>query len=193
MNLESGQAETLADQIRKPYAASMPREAITSEAGLIAYIHYDEAMSREVLTVLDPGSLEKHQVYAEDSVTGFRWNKAGNKLVFLTADSMLGVYSTVDGKIVQIKELTGYDLRWPSQALEWTWDGQLILRKLEGEISSICLLDANLTEQKAIRLPFTTFYAAKFWSAGKYAIVENTERHELWGADLETEKWLRVY
>jgi hypothetical protein len=50
-----------------------------------------------------------------------------------------------------------------------------------------------LKEQKAIRLPFTTYYTAQFWSAGKYAIVENTENHQLWGVDLETEQWLRIY
>ena len=193
VNLESGQVKLLADHIRKPYFASMPTETIASEAGLIAYIHHDEAMSREVLTVLDPESLEKHQVYPEDSVVGFRWNKSGDKLAFLTANSKLGVYSTVEDKIVQIKELTGYDLRWPSQALEWTTDDCLILRKIEREVSFICLLNANLTEQRAIRLPFTTYYTAQFWSAGKYAIVENNENYQLWGVDLTTEKWIRVY
>jgi hypothetical protein len=106
---------------------------------------------------------------------------------------MLGVYSPAERKIIQIKKLTGYDLRWPSQALEWASDDRLILRKLEGEVSFICLLDANLLEQKAFRLPFTTYYTAQFWSGGKYAIVENSENHQLWGVDLETEKWLRVY
>jgi hypothetical protein len=193
VNLESGQVETLADQVRKPYVASMPPEAITSEAGLIAYIHYDEALSREILTILDPETLEKHLVYPEDSVTCFRWNRSGDKLAFLTANSLLGVYSTAEGKIIQIKELAGYDLRWPSQALEWASDDRLILRKMEGEVSFICLLDANLTEQKAIRLPFSTFYPAKFRSAGRYAIVIDTENHQLWGVDLETEKWTRIY
>jgi hypothetical protein len=145
------------------------------------------------LTVLDPRTLEKHRVYAEDSTTCFRWNKSGDKLAFLTADSRLGVYSTGEGKIIQIKELAGYDLRWPSQALEWTTDGRLVLRKLAGEVSSICLLDENLTEQKAIRLPFSTYYASRIWSAGKYGIVENTENHQLWSVDLGTEKWLRIY
>ena len=193
VNLESGQVETLDDRIRKPYAASLPPEAMTSEAGLIAYIKYDEVMSREILFVLNLETLEKHRVYPEDSVVGFRWNKSGDKLAFLTTNSKLGFYSTVEGKIVQIKELAGYDLRWPSQALEWTSDDRLILRKLEGKVSFICLLDANLIEQKAFRLPFTTYYAAQIWSAGKYAIVENTENHQLWGVDLTTEKWTRVY
>jgi hypothetical protein len=145
------------------------------------------------LTVLDPETLGKRQVCPEDSIAGFRWNKAGDKLAFLTADSSLGVYSIVEGKIVEIKEVTGYDLRWPTQALEWTTDGRLVLRKLAGEASSICLLDENLTEQKAIRLPFSTYYASRIWSAGKYAVVENTERHQLWGLDLTTEKWTRIY
>jgi hypothetical protein len=28
---------------------------------------------------------------------------------------------------------------------------------------------------------------------GHYAIVENTEKHELWGVDLTTDKWKRIY
>jgi ABC-type transport system involved in multi-copper enzyme maturation permease subunit len=193
VDLESGRVDILADQIRKRYAASMPPETGTSEAGLIAYIQHDEATSREILTVLDPETLEKLAVYPEDSVTAFRWNKSGDKLAFLTASSRLGVYSIAEGRIVQIKEIAGYDLRWPSEALEWTTDGRIMLRKIEGEVSLICLLDANLTEQRAIRLPFGSYYASRIWSAGKYAIVENTENHQLWGVDLGTEQWLRIY
>jgi ABC-type transport system involved in multi-copper enzyme maturation permease subunit len=194
VDLESGKVETLADQIRKPYVASMSRTGLTSEAGLIAYIHYDEVSPREILTVLDPETLEKHQVYPEDSVTGFRWNKAGDKLAFLTGKSMLGVYSAAERKIIRTKQLAGYDLRWPSQALEWATDDSIILRRIEQwKTSSICLLDANLIEQKAIRLPFSTHYASRIWSAGKYAFAENSEKYELWGLDLTTEKWVRIY
>jgi ABC-type transport system involved in multi-copper enzyme maturation permease subunit len=193
VSLESGRVETLAEQIRKPYAASMPTEAITSGTEIIAYVHFNEAMSREILTVLDPETLEKRQVYPEDSVVGFRCNKGGDKLAFLTANSMLGVYATIEDKVVQTKELIGYDLRWPSQALEWTPDDQLILRKSEGELSYLCILNTNLTEHKAIRLPFMTYYPAKIWTAGNFVIVEDTERHRLWGVDLTTEKWVKVY
>jgi len=193
VDLESGKVEALADQIRKPYAASMPPETGTSETGLVAYIQHDEATSREILTVLDSETLEKLTVYPEDSVTAFRWNKSGDKLAFLTAGSMLGIYSPVERKILQIKEFTGLDLRWPSQAVEWMTDGRLALKKLAGKLPSICLLDANLNEQKGIRLPFITHYPARIWGAGKYAIVENTEKHQLWGVDLTTEKWLQIY
>jgi dipeptidyl aminopeptidase/acylaminoacyl peptidase len=193
VNLDSGQVETLADRVRKPYAAAQ-REGLTSGVGLVAYIQYDETLSREILTVLDTGTNKKQVVHSEDPVTAFRWNKAGDKLAFLTGTSMLGVYSAAEDKIIRTKELAGYDLRWPSQALEWTQDGRLLLRRIEKwEVSSICLLDANLTEQKAIRLPFSTPYAARIWSAGQYAIVEDTERHQLWGVDMGTERWHRIY
>jgi ABC-type transport system involved in multi-copper enzyme maturation permease subunit len=193
VNLESGQVETLADGIRKPYTAAQ-REGLTSGAGLIAYIQYDETVSREVLTVLDTGTNEKQAVYSEDSVIAFRWNKSGDKLAFLTKKSILGVYSPTEGAIIRTKALAGYDLRWPSQALEWTVEGQLVLRRIaKWEASSICLLDANLIERKAIRLPFDTPYAARLRSAGQYAIVEDTERRQIWGVDLGTEKWHRIY
>jgi len=188
--------ETLADKIRKPFVASMPLETRASELGTIAYLHFDEASSREILTVLDPETLEKIQVYPEEAITGFRWNKAGDRLAFLTASSTLGIYSPAERKILQIKKLTGYDLRWPgwpSQALEWTSDNRLVLGKLEGDVSYLCLLDANLTEQKVLRLPFSSDYPPRAWSAGNYAIVGNTEKHELWGADLTTDKWIRIY
>jgi hypothetical protein len=194
VNLESGHVGTLAERIRKPYVNSMSRAGITSQAGLIAYIQFEEPSSKEILTVLNPETLEKRQVYPDDSVAGFRWNKAGDKLAFLTERSRLGVYSTADDKIIRTKELAGYDLRWPAGALEWTQDGRILVRRMEKwEVSFICLLDANLTEQLAIRLPFSTSYAANIWSAGKYAVVENTERRQLWGLDLTTEKWTRIY
>jgi ABC-type transport system involved in multi-copper enzyme maturation permease subunit len=193
VDLQSGQVVKLADQLRKPYVASMAGGGLKSEAGLLAYIHYDEAMFKEVLTVLDPGTLEKHQVYTEDSVTGFRWNAAGDELVFLTAGSKLGIYSLAEKRVVKIAELKGYDLRWPSQAFAWAKDNLLILRKLEGETSSLCLLDINLTERKTIRLPSASSYPRQIWSAGKYAIVEDLEGHHLWGVDLDSEKWVRVY
>jgi ABC-type transport system involved in multi-copper enzyme maturation permease subunit len=193
VHLDSGKVELLADRIRKPYAASMSSEAMPSGTGPIAYINYDEASSREILTIIDPETLEKLPVYPEDSVTGFRWNKAGDKLAFLTTGSRLGIYSLAENRVVKMAELKGYDLRWPSQALEWTSDDRLILRRLEGKTSFMCILDTNFTEQKAVRVPFSSFYASRIWSAGKYAIVEDSERHQLWGVDLTTEKWIRVY
>jgi hypothetical protein len=193
VNLESGQVETLSAQIRKPYAATASREALTSRAGLIAYLHYDGATSRETLTILNPETLEEQQVHLEDSVTGFRWSADGDKLGFLTQASELGIFSVPELKVAKLKEVKGYDLRWPSQAMEWSRDNRLILRRLEGKDSLICLLDAELEEQKAMPVPFTTRYPAPIWSAGKYVIVEDTERHQLWTLDLDTEKWLRIY
>ena len=193
VDLESGEAETLTDRVRKPWSAFMPGEITTFMAGRVAFIQYDEAKTRESLTVYDPASGEKIPVYPEDSVTGFRWNTNGDKLAFLTAGSKLGIYFPAENQVVTIAELKGYDLRWPSQALGWTWDGRLILRRLEGKVSFLCILDANLTEQKALRLPFDTYYASRFWSAGQYAIAEDTEDHQLWGVDLTTDKWVRIY
>jgi hypothetical protein len=171
----------------------MAAESEASGAERFAFIQYDEATGREYLAVYDPEAGAKNLAYAEDSVNGFRWNKAGDKLAFLTAGSKLGIYSPAEKQVVKLDELKGYDLRWPSQALEWTSDDRLILRRVEGEGSFMCILDANLVEQKSLRLPFDTYYASRFWSVGHYAIVENTEKHELWGADLTTDKWLRIY
>jgi hypothetical protein len=194
VDLESGQAETLVAMIRKPYlASSSPAVDWRSKTGLIAYVKYDEELSRDIFEILDSEKAEKGQVYAEDSVTGFRWNTAGSKLAFLTAESKLGIYSVAEKRVVKIAQLKGYDLRWPSRGFCWTQDDQIVLRKLQGEISYLCILDDNLTEQKTIRLPHASYYPNRIWSVGNYIVVEDTERQQLWGVDLETEKWLRIY
>jgi hypothetical protein len=192
LDLESGQVETLAE-VRKTWFAFMPAARETSLTEQLAFIQYDEATAGEYLAVYDPEAREITPVYHEDSVKGFRWNKAGDKLAFVTAGSRLGIYSPAEKQVIKMAELKGYDLRWPSQALEWMSDDRLILRRVEGEGSSMCILDANLVEQKSLRLPFNNKYASRFWSTGKYAIVENTEKHELWGVDLITDKWIRIY
>ena len=193
VNLESGLVEAVASEIHKPYAASMPQEGPASGPGLIAYIHDDETTDREVVSVLDTETLMKQTVKAEDSVTAFRWNESGDKLAFLTQTSKLGIYSVAEDWIVQMRELTGYDLRWPTQALKWTTDGRIVLRRLNGEVSSVCLLNPDLIEQKAIPFPFVSDSASPFWSAGSTVIVEDTERHHLWALNLTTDKWLRIY
>jgi len=111
----------------------------------------------------------------------------------LTSGSKLGIYSVAENRVVKMAGLKGYDFRWPSRAFAWAKDNLLILRKLEGETSSLCLLDANLTERKTIRLPFASSYPKQIWSAGNYAIVEDPQRHQLWGVNLDSEKWVRVY
>jgi len=191
LSLESGKVEMLAE-VRKTWFAFMPALRATKPERF-AFIQYDNTTTREHLAVYDPETGEKIPVYSEDSVSGFRWNKAGDKLAFLTAGSKLGIYSLSEKRIVRIAELKGYDLRWPSQALEWTSDDRLILRRVEGEGSFMCILDANIVEQKSLRLPLHTKYAPRFWSVGNYAIVEDTEKYEIWGADLTTDKWLKIY
>ena len=193
VDLESGEVETLADEIRKPYVVSMSPAAGSSGSSPIVYIRYDETTARDLLTLLDPESMEKREVDTGRSATAFRWNRSGDRLAFLTADSILGVYSASEGRVIQKKELAGYDLRWPTQALEWTADGRIVLRRLKGGVASLCLLDADLTEQKAIPFPFASYYASRFWSAGSTVIVEDTEQHDLWGLNLTTDKWLRIY
>jgi hypothetical protein len=193
VDLESGNEEILAEQIRRSYAVSITPRGRASGTGLIAYLQADETGQKEVLTILNPETLDKKDVWLEDSVTAFRWSSGGDKLAFMTAGAKIGVYSPTEQIVVKTRELKGYDLRWPWEALEWTADGRLILRKREGEASYICLLGPELEEQKAMRLPFSTRAPSRIWSAGEYAFVENSKDHQLWGVDLATEKWLRIY
>ncbi len=191
--LDSGMTELIAEGIRRPDLSLLQGAGRIPGKDQIVYIAHDEAQSKDILTVLDPGNLEKRRVQLEDSVIAFRSNKDGDRLAFLTSGSDLGVYSLPEQNVVWIREVKSDELRWPWAAFEWTADGRLILRKSEGEAPSICLLDADLKEQQAIRLPFTTYYPGPVWSAGNYVVVEYTARHQLWMVDLTTEKWLRIY
>jgi ABC-type transport system involved in multi-copper enzyme maturation permease subunit len=193
VDLETAKATVLAERIRRPYLSALPPIRSESGADQIVYLSHDKELSRDILTILDAASLVEKRIDLDDSVTCFRLSKSGDKLAFLTSRSKLGIYSLKEQRLVKIAELTGYDLRWPSQAIDWTFDGRLVLTKIEGEKSSLCLLDTNLAEQKAYRLPFTSNKAEKVWSAGNYIIVEDTERDQLWGVDLETDKWLQIY
>jgi ABC-type transport system involved in multi-copper enzyme maturation permease subunit len=193
VDLPSGRVETIVEQIRRPYVVSMTSSALTPATGLLAYLQFEESLSRESLTILDLRTLEKRQVYPEDSVTGFRWNPAGDELAFLTAGSKLGIYSVAENRVVRLAEMKGYDLRWPSQAFAWAKDNRLVLRKIKGETSYLCFLNTELIEKTAVRLPFASSYPRQIWSTGNYAIIEVLERHQIWGVNLNTDKWRRIY
>jgi hypothetical protein len=190
-NLENGTVEVLAEHIHGPEL--QPRIGPGQEPSLIAYFDVDKARSLSTLKLLDAVTLRKRDVYTGDSVEGFRWSPAGNKLAFVAEKTKLGVYSVAEEKVLELKELPGYDFRWPAASLDWVEGDRLLLRKLEKGFGSLMLLDASLMEQKTVPLPFSTHYPAQVWGAGHYALVTNTEKHQLWSIDLLTDRWQRVY
>ncbi|MEW5901526.1 MAG: hypothetical protein AB1715_08715, partial [Acidobacteriota bacterium] len=70
---------------------------------------------------------------------------------------------------------------------------ELVLRKFDKDASSLCVLDGNLIERKAFRLPFLSYYPTQLWGADHYVFVIDSEKHQLWGVDLKTEEWTRIY
>ncbi|OGD23124.1 MAG: hypothetical protein A2W03_11735 [Candidatus Aminicenantes bacterium RBG_16_63_16] len=191
VNVESGVVEVLAEHIHGPQLR--PGEEGGREPALIAYIKDDRVRSLSTLTLLDAATLEKRDVYEAASIGGFRWNPAGDKLAFVTGKTKIGIYSVAENRLLELKEVAGYDLRWPSASLDWALEDGVILRKLDKGVSSLSLLDGSLREQKTLQLPFSTRYSAQVLGGGRYAFVVNSEKHELWSVDLNTDKWSRIY
>lgn len=187
VNLESGAVETLAERIHSPELQPGGKSAAVTS--LIAYIDDDRGRSVSTMRLLDAGTLEKRDIYEAASIDGFRWNPAGDKLAFVTGKTKLGVYSVAESRVLQLKEVAGYDLRWPAASLDWALEDGLILRKQDRGVSMLAVLDGSLTDQKTIPLP--TPYPAQVLGGGQYAFVVNT--HELWSLNLNTDKWIRIY
>ncbi|MEW5901538.1 MAG: ABC transporter permease, partial [Acidobacteriota bacterium] len=117
VNLENGEVETLAEHTHD--ARLQPSAGLNSSPYLVAYVHFERGHRSSTLFLLDARTLEQRELYEGESITGFRWNQAGDKLAFVAAQTTLGIYSLAENKITQIKDLPGYDFRWPSYFLDW--------------------------------------------------------------------------
>jgi ABC-type transport system involved in multi-copper enzyme maturation permease subunit len=190
-NLDSGVVEILAEHTHEPKL--QPGVGPDQQPSLIAYIDIDKARSLNTLRLLDSVTLRKWDVYASDSIQGFRWSPAGNKLAFVTQKTKIGIYFVPEDRVTVLKDMPGYDFRWPSASLDWVEGGRLLVRKLDKGVGSLMLLDAGLTEQKTVPLPFSTHYPAQVWGAGHYALVTDIRTSQLWAIDLRTDHWHRVY
>jgi hypothetical protein len=156
-------------------------------------VDIDSPGSPGTLVLLNAVTLEKRDVYTAPSIEGVRWNPSGDKLVFVTEKTKVGVYSLAEDRVLEVKDLPGYDFRWPTASLDWAGEDKLILRKLNMGVSLLTILNGRLREEREIALPFSTFYPARVWGAGHYAFVANTEKSQLWMIDLNTDHWQRVY
>ena len=194
VDLERGTAETLAERIQ--YIQMQPGEGPGQEPRLVAYVDVDRDSSLSTLRLLDVVTLEKRDVYQADFIEGLRWSPAGDKLAFVTfvtGKAKIGVYSVAESRVLQVKEIQGYDLRWPDASLDWVLKDRLILRTQDKAGGSLSVLDGNLTEKRTLPLPFTTNSAFQVRGAGQYVFVVNTEKSQLWSVDLNTDKWRRIY
>jgi len=191
VNLESSAVEVLVEHIHGPQL--QPGGEGGPEPALIAYINVDRERSLSTLRLLNVVTLEKRDAYETSFIDGLSWNPAGDKLAFVAGKTKLGVYSVAENRLLQLKEESGYDLRWPAASLDWALVDKIILRKLDKGVSSLSVLDGNLTEQKTIPLPFSTSYPAQVLGAGQYAFVVNSGQYELWCVDLQSDRWQKIY
>jgi ABC-type transport system involved in multi-copper enzyme maturation permease subunit len=191
VDLESGAVETLTEHT---HGAQLQSGAGSDPSKrLVAYAYSEGNASNQTLVILDALTLERREVYTAASINGLRWNQAGNKLAFVARPATVGIYSLAEGKITEIKDLPGYDFRWPAYAFDWISGDQLAFRKFDKDISTLCFMDSNLTEWKTLRFPFQTYYTAQLRGAEHYAFVIDNERYQLWGADLNSDRWRRIY
>jgi hypothetical protein len=170
-----------------------PAAASNISSGLVAYVCFDKENAGDILTLLDIQTMERREIYKADSVKVLRWNKAGDKLLFVAGQATIGIYSLPEKKITQIKEFSGYDLRLSYPSIDWILEDEIVLRRSKKDTRYLCVLDKNLTEQMALKFPFSSSQPAEIRGTDNYVFAINTEKQQLWGIDLETKRWRRIY
>jgi ABC-type transport system involved in multi-copper enzyme maturation permease subunit len=187
IDLNQATVEPPASNVRKPYLAAFSRQ------DLAAYIAFDEIRGQEVLLLHDLQTGDKRQVLAADSIVAFSWTEGGDKLAVWTGKTNLSIYSLAEKRVVGERDMKGYDIG-PLLALNWgPGDTRLILCRSEQGKRSICVLDEELNEVKAVPLPWMTGDGLRLDAAGKVIFAWQYDKRELWTVDLETEKWRKVY
>lgn len=188
IDLIQATVETLAANVRKPHLAAL------SGKDLAVYIAFDEARGQEVLHIHDLQRGEKTEVVAADSIAAFSWTEEGGKLAVWTGKASLSIYSLTEKKIVQERDMKGFDIGLPLASASWgPGDSRLILCRSEQEQRWICVLDEKLNEIKAIPFPWKTGDGLRLEAAGKEIFAWQYDRRQLWSVDLDTAKWRRIY
>jgi ABC-type transport system involved in multi-copper enzyme maturation permease subunit len=191
VDLDDGAIDILVEGVHRVQMPAGQNPGQTSS--LIAYTEEAAESLANTLAVLDPRTREKKIIYQGGPVDGFRWNAAGDKLGFLIGKTKLCVYSVSANKVLALREVPRFDLRWPIRLFDWVSGDRLVLRRFDGAVESLLLFDAGLTQEQKIDLPFSYVSPVEILGAGSCVLAADLRKHELWSLDLSTNRWQRIY
>ncbi len=187
-NLITGATEILAEHILRPAGGQL------SQNRLIAFISRDEIEAKQILTLLDIENREKREIHRASSIDGTRWSEDGSRLAFLADKHTLGLYSMTDQKITALREFKHVGFNFYGSSLDWILGGEAIVI---GEFSEgggdLLLLNSDLSEKKTIPFPFAGDQVTRVAGVDKSVVVIQKAKDELWGVDLNTNEWRKIY
>jgi len=188
-DLETGSSELLAENTHFIH----PILNLSVSRQFVALVSRSEADQR-LLVLMDITSRERREVVRADSIEWYRWTDDGNRLAFLAGKRRLGVYSSAEKRVIISREFENFDPGRLGPALTWVREGAgLALKVVRNGAGYLVELDGDLSEQQAMPFPFDVNEAGYLVGIGASVFVLNSDKDQLWLADLDTGAWRKIY
>jgi ABC-type transport system involved in multi-copper enzyme maturation permease subunit len=188
-DLETGSSELLAENTYFIH----PIFNLSASQQFIAFVSRSEA-DRRLLVLMDITSRERQEVVRADSIEWYRWTDDGSRLAFLAGKRRLGVYSPAEKRVIMSREFENFDPGRLGPALTWVRGGAgLALKEIRDGAGYLVELGGDLSEKRAVPFPFDVNEAEYLVGIGASVLVLNSDKDQLWLADLDTGAWRKVY
>jgi len=194
LNIENGNVQRITDYSSMGYRN---RLRISPHQDQVAFCSQQEIGKPKTLSILDVKTLEKKEIYTADSIAELRWSSDGDKIAFLARGNELWVHSLRENKTKKIKvfEYANPPMIFPD--FDFVFDGQkmAVVDLIDGEYY-LKILRVDGHEEREMKIPFRIKYSLnvpEIFGLNNIVLVRNTEKEELWRANLDTENWRRIY
>lgn len=154
-------------------------------------IHFrDRQQNDEILEVLNLKTFEKEEIFKADSLKlwAVKWNRKGDKIA-ISKDNEFWVYSLA-GSRAQLIGRRNYSYE---AGIDWLADDKrlVLMAPLYGEYY-LKVLKEDFSEEKSIKIPYRIERPVFIWGLDN-RVLAKFRNSPLFGLDLETEKWNKIY
>ncbi len=189
-SVEDGRWTTMAEgRLRSIYAGRI----LSPKGNALAFTRSDDKDSKEILTLCDPATLDKKEIFSARSIDAFQWSSSGEQIVFVADKNKLGVYSLPEDRVIKVKAVI---LESSHPSFDWIEnETKVVLTDSEPGGSYLKILGQNLEEEKSVRIPNSRGFNEAFpvQSVGRDIMVTDFKRGRVWVFNLDTAKWRKIY
>jgi len=189
-SVEDGRWTTMAEgSLRSIYAGRI----LSPKGNALAFTRSDDNDSKEILTLCDPATLGKKEIFSARSINAFQWSSSGELIVFVADKNKLGVYSLPEDRVIKVKSVI---LESSNPSFDWIDNETKVVLTDSGPGGSyLKILGQNLEEQKSVRIPNSRGFNEAFpvQSVGRNILVTDFMRGRVWAFNLDTAKWRKIY
>jgi Tol biopolymer transport system component len=189
-SIEDGTWTTMAEgRLRSIHAGRI----LSPKGNALAFTRSDDKDSKEILTLCDPATLDKKEIFSARSIDAFQWSSSGAQLVFVADKNKLGVYSLPEDRVIKVKAMI-LESSYPS--FDWVEnETKIALTDSEPGGSYLKILGQSLEEEKSVRIPNSRGVNEAFpvQSVGRDILVTDFVRGTVWAFNLDTDKWRKIY